>query len=132
MEVHPPIMSAKGKGPGAVSMLTVNPAKAPQEIVIGPIMADADPNCLPWSDSAIAAEFGPTKPWLNIKHIMHPMMAGRLAAPSNVSERAETPAAIIKASAQGNSFSGRWRLSKRALTWEPIIKLHALIAKSRP
>ena len=62
MEVQHPMISAKGKGPGVVSRLTVIPARAPQEIVIVPIIAEAEPSWRPWSESAIAAVFGPTKP----------------------------------------------------------------------
>jgi hypothetical protein len=60
--VHPAIIRAKGSGPGVVIKLMSRPASAPQLMESVPIMAEAEPSWCPWSESAKAAELGPTKP----------------------------------------------------------------------
>ena len=130
--VQPPMMSARGIGLVLEAKLTRNPASAPQEIVNVPSMAEAEPKRCPWSASAIAAELGPTKPWQNMKLTMHNINKGKVISPVSVNPKAQSPAAIMARSAQGNSLSGRCDLSSLALICEPRIRLSAFIPNKKP
>ena len=85
------MIQAKGSGPAVCHRLTARPAKAPHDIVRVPIMAEAEPNWRPWSDSAMAAEFGPTKPCVIIKLIMQSMITGIVIQPAKVRAKALKP-----------------------------------------
>ena len=130
--VQPPMINARGIGLVCDAKLIRNPANAPQEIVKVPSMADAEPRRCPWSERAIAAELGPTKPWQNMKLTIHNINKAKVISPVSVKSNAHSPAAIMARSAQGNSLSGRCDLSSLALICEPRIRLSAFIPNKKP
>ena len=60
------------------------------------------------------------------------MIVTSVTKPASVENKANSPADIMPARAQGSILMGRWCFNSRTLTCEPMIKLAAFIPNSKP